>query len=547
MPMPLDKPRGLEAKTFSVEDLLGKVRGGEIRMPKFQRRLQWQATDVRLLLDSLIRGFPVGTLLFWDREGADAGEVRFGPMLVQVAAASRAWWVIDGQHRIAALATTLMMVPDQLWGIDSRFGWYWDLRTEQFRGRPSRGEQAPAHWLPLYCVGDMVRLMEWGDRLRAEGGSPADIEKARRWARIILDYKLTAYVIDTDSEDVVRLIFDRVNSAGKKLSPEDVFGGLYAYKGDKGFSLEALRDSLSEVGFGEFEPRRLLRMILGVQDKDLTKPLEAIHALGDDVERAVEATGEAMLRVIEFLRDDAGFPHASLVPYELPVIVLARFFHLWPKPLARSRTLLRRWVWRGAATGQHIGGGAVIIRNLLRALQPGDEEGSIQRLLAVQTLARPALTLSYRFDPRSARGKLQVLALLRRQPRHCVTGELLDIDDLLRCDGLDDLLKIRVDPNPAGDDSDLHNSLANRILHPSLEGGPDPFLHTQAEAVCASHFLTRADLDAARRGEMGEVLKRRHASLTSELIDLVDANAEWEQSDRQSLDSLLTLDDEEAA
>lgn len=53
----------------SVEELVGMIEGGELRLPEMQRRYVWKATRVRDLLDSLYRGYPSGAILVWEAEG----------------------------------------------------------------------------------------------------------------------------------------------------------------------------------------------------------------------------------------------------------------------------------------------------------------------------------------------------------------------------------------------------------------------------------------------------------------------------------------------
>ena len=50
---------------------------GKLRLPDFQRPQRWEYEDRKQLLDSIYRGYPVGTLLLWSRP-ADAGTVRWG-------------------------------------------------------------------------------------------------------------------------------------------------------------------------------------------------------------------------------------------------------------------------------------------------------------------------------------------------------------------------------------------------------------------------------------------------------------------------------------
>ena len=63
--MKLSLSRKPEAVAWSIEELLEKVRDGKIRLPEFQRLYKWTSDDVVQLFDSIVRGFPIGTLLFW--------------------------------------------------------------------------------------------------------------------------------------------------------------------------------------------------------------------------------------------------------------------------------------------------------------------------------------------------------------------------------------------------------------------------------------------------------------------------------------------------
>src|SRR5712692_11216211 len=52
----------------SVEELVGMIERGELRLPEMQRRFVWRSTRVRDLLDSLYRGYPSGAILLWETD-----------------------------------------------------------------------------------------------------------------------------------------------------------------------------------------------------------------------------------------------------------------------------------------------------------------------------------------------------------------------------------------------------------------------------------------------------------------------------------------------
>jgi uncharacterized protein with ParB-like and HNH nuclease domain len=54
----------------TVEEFVGMIERGELRLPEMQRRYVWRSTRVRDLLDSLYRGYPSGAILLWETDEA---------------------------------------------------------------------------------------------------------------------------------------------------------------------------------------------------------------------------------------------------------------------------------------------------------------------------------------------------------------------------------------------------------------------------------------------------------------------------------------------
>ena len=53
-----------------IAALLGEVAKGNIKIPVFQRQYVWSDEQIMSLLDSIYRGFPVGSLLLWSTKEA---------------------------------------------------------------------------------------------------------------------------------------------------------------------------------------------------------------------------------------------------------------------------------------------------------------------------------------------------------------------------------------------------------------------------------------------------------------------------------------------
>jgi len=55
-----------ETRSEPLEQVLSEIHKQRIQLPDFQRDWVWTETSVRELIDSVSRGYPIGSLLFFD-------------------------------------------------------------------------------------------------------------------------------------------------------------------------------------------------------------------------------------------------------------------------------------------------------------------------------------------------------------------------------------------------------------------------------------------------------------------------------------------------
>ncbi len=82
----------------TTQRLLNKIENREIVLPEFQREFTWKRKQSRDLLDSLLEGYPIGSLLFWKTQDVPAlkNMPDFRPD-------GRVEVLLDGQQRLTAL------------------------------------------------------------------------------------------------------------------------------------------------------------------------------------------------------------------------------------------------------------------------------------------------------------------------------------------------------------------------------------------------------------------------------------------------------------
>lgn len=517
-----------EAIALSVADLLDDIHAGRIRVPSFRRALKWKKRDIRLLLDSVYRGYPIGTMLLWQKP-ADAAVVQVGPVRVDAPAHQDARWVVDGQQRITALIGVLTGPYDD---IHADHALFFDLQAQAFQ-RARKKRQPPPHWLPLDQVVDSAALITWLQERRDVLGNDA-IAAAVQLGKRVREYQIPAYVVETDDEQLLREIFDRMNRSGHPLEASDVFRALHGSGTRMPSGLDDVVAALHDTGFGNIDKDILLAAVLAVAGKEPGRGIEQLDT--SEVPDALARTLSVIQHVIVFLRKECGIPHEALMPFPLHLVTLARFFSLHPEPAPRSLSLIACWVWRGAM-GQR--DDTLTTRETLQAIVE-DEAEAVQNLLrgvGSRPHEMPPLTPYSFVSPHS---RLQLLALWSLVPRHIVTGAPLRIDELMQSDDPAQPIQ-RAGKNV---DTQAAAGLASRLLHPPLPGGlRKPLVAQSSAAILASHGITPEAHERLASGDFAAFLRLREDVLRPHIEQFLEKRARWNASDRPPIAHLIIEDD----
>ncbi|ACY14374.1 DUF262 domain-containing protein [Haliangium ochraceum] len=516
-----------EATTITVRTLINKVLNGQVRVPRFQRPLRWRRDDVVKLLDSIWRGYPVGSLLFWKRQ-APAESITVGGATLAAEATPDAWWVVDGQQRTTALAATLLELDH---AGDTRWIVRFDPSEEAFLpGAPPPERQGVE--VPVSVLGDLRRLGRW---LRESAIDDEAIQRVEDAQQRLLDYSIPAYIVETQDEQALRGVFARMNSSGSRMRADEVFQALLgapSTAGKASLDLDDLQRGCDRDGFGTPPRAEILKAVLAMSGMDPTRHLEDFghEARNNLVSR--EDAAEALSRTIDFVMNDCGIPHIRLLPYPVVFFLLARWFHVHASEGQYTRQLLARWVWRGAAIGAHQRAAVSKMRDQMRAVEPGDEQASLDRLLQhVSSEPEKPWTLN-KFQARSAGSRIETLALFESGPRTpegpLSVAELASEGRIAReifrsadCESLD----------PS--DRELARTVANRaLLGTSRTGLSTEFRTWRAdEPALRTHFIDKQAFEFLRRGEVGGFLRHRAELVRAATDQFLRRKAAWDEPD----------------
>ena len=551
------------ATTFDVEQLAQWAWEGRIRIPHFQRPLRWQREDVIKLFDSIVRGYPVGSLLLWHRP-APRETLQLGALRIDAPKLADALWVVDGQQRITALANALHSEGQS----DDRFRISYDLRKKAFVPTPRDAEPTV---IPLPVIFDLREVLRWF----AEHPDAIDyVNDANEITRTIRQFKVPAYEVSQEDPEVLEDIFDRMNNYGKRLTRAEIFSALFAgpeKTKEVTPTLERIGQNIDDdLEFGLIDNDTVLQAVLARRAPDVHREIrnefgEAARAFiefpDEDRDTAYMQGEEAIRRSVIFLQNVAGVPHIALLPYKYPLVVLTRLFAHHANLDDRNLQLVRRWFWRTVLVGPEIFRGSTsgAVRALNRAVRPDDLEGSIQRLLElIPPQARiPDLK---RFRSNEAQSKLVLCSWWSLAPQSLSTGEPFGRADLAACigDSRTALDAVQYVVSRYSVKADLRPWAANRTLYPTDDKSEMGTLEslltslenkillssTQWESALASHSMNLAMAAMIERGEIEGFMTTRQDALARQLENFLQQRCEWNFEDTPPLESLI-LDDED--
>lgn len=93
----------------SVEELVGMIERGELRLPEMQRQYVWRSSRVRDLMDSLYRGYPSGAILLWETD--EEVPLRTFAVSQEGNPYQSVRLLLDGQQRLTSLSAVIRGQP----------------------------------------------------------------------------------------------------------------------------------------------------------------------------------------------------------------------------------------------------------------------------------------------------------------------------------------------------------------------------------------------------------------------------------------------------
>ena len=447
--------------------LVERIAAGNIRVPRFQRAFVWKQADLLALLDSILRGFPIGSILVWDTEENIESTDRMGPVKIDPPPGGVVGYLIDGQQRVSTLVGTLRLTDDMDDTVDN-VDWrvYCNLDTQEFHRSPAEGP-GPEHF-PVQSLLNTAGFFDACRRIQSEVNDPAKsqrwLDEADRLANAFRDYQLPLIRIREADLDSAVTVFARLNRTGQKMAADEMVSALTYQRGQFHLAqkLDEFKAELEKKGFGNLDRVFLLRAVLAALDRDIYAKdwadLMVKPEVRERLPNAFESAAGGIRRALKFL-DCLAVTSDRLLPYGLQLVFLGEFFRRCPQPRDSVVELLNRWFWVTSFTGWFGGVNTAQANHALSEIH--DLAARTGTRFSVINLEAPAQPFPDRFDGRSARVRAFLLYLASLRPRSLRGEDDLNPGELLSTLGTGAVGYVSTNQPQLGD---LIRSPANRMF-----------------------------------------------------------------------------------
>lgn len=398
-----------DSARIRLSDLLQDIVRGKIQLPDFQRGWVWSDQDIRSLLVSIARSFPIGAVMLLEAGGDNRFKVRpiEGLDSAKIKPEDTRELILDGQQRLTSLTQVLMLKQpvDTHTRTDKTLKRHYYINIELALAGEEHYENAIigvdenrvikenfGHDIKLdlsttekeyenfyFPCNQILEASTW-----EMGLARFDLEKLRRYMDFKEQILKKFYLYDVpiiklsreNKREAVCLVFEKVNTSGVPLSVFELVTATYAaddfnlrdeWYGNSQEKIEGIHQKLSKQRLlGDIKPTEFLQGLsllytwekrqadilagkTGKQVAGISAKREAVLSLPlEAYQRWKTKLTSGFWNVVKFLRKESFFSTRNL-PYNTQLVPLAAVITLlnndWLQPITYDK--LARWFWCG--------------------------------------------------------------------------------------------------------------------------------------------------------------------------------------------------------
>jgi hypothetical protein len=342
-----------EPQASSLATLLAEIEKGLIKIPQFQRDFVWRKQKSAKLLDSILKGYPIGTFILWKtREPLRSVKEIGGATLPETPEGDFTQYVLDGQQRLTSLFASLKALKVNRDGILEDFSqMYVNLTTNEDEDivivDASDKEENTYLSIADLLAGGLTFLAAF----------PKEHHKRiEEYKKRLETYSFSTVVIKEAPIEVATEVFTRLNVGGVPLSVFEIMVAK-TFDRDRDFDLaeqyEALIAKLKDVDYETISDATVLQVVSVLIRKECHKR-DILRLKKNKFIDTWPAAIDAIERTVDYLRNYYRIPVSKLLPYNALIVPFAYYFyHAKDKPTGESRKRLMDFFWRTSLAGRY--------------------------------------------------------------------------------------------------------------------------------------------------------------------------------------------------
>lgn len=347
----MNQPEPLPKK---YDQLFADIDAGRIKIPQFQRDFVWSRKQSAALLDSILKGYPIGTFIFWKTKERLPHIRNIGNTnLPEPPAGDFVQYVLDGQQRITSLYAIRKGVVATKEGEEIRYSDIWiDLSQD-----PETDEDLVV--LETKEVGRYVTLHDLLTRsiaYFAKNFHEDEIDRIDQYKRRLETYDFSTILLSEASIDTAVEVFTRINVSGTVLSLFEIMVAK-TYDPDRDFDLAAEYEKLikgngngekglEDAGYEDVSEATVLAcMSVHLCQQARRKDILALDRA--DFIDAWETVKNGLFSAVDYVSTSLAAPVSRLLPYNSLLVPFAYFFirNKGKPPTATQDKFLKQYFW----------------------------------------------------------------------------------------------------------------------------------------------------------------------------------------------------------
>ncbi|MAO68415.1 MULTISPECIES: DUF262 domain-containing protein [Idiomarina] len=354
-----------ENNNKKYESLFNEIDTGQIKLPMFQREFVWSKEKSSNLIDSIIKGFPIGTFILWKtREELRTYKEIGNHHLPTTPKGDYVQYILDGQQRITSLYAIRKGIRI------TKDGKEVDYRDIFINLSLPTDSEDPITTTDVPCDDDSGQFISVHTLLTSritnllDKYGKAELETIEDYKSKLTGYDFSTITITDYPIEIACEIFSRINTGGKSLTVFEIMVAK-TYDEDKSFDLaervDILRDGadddrscLSSVRYDTLPDSVIMQCVAAVT-KGAARGRDILTIKRDEFIEAWQPTLDSLFTAIDFLRSELRIPVSKILPYPALVIPLTYFFFHTKnkKPTYQQIKLLEQYFYWSGINGRY--------------------------------------------------------------------------------------------------------------------------------------------------------------------------------------------------